>query len=347
MIRPPRRFTFLAVPRQMLSFVLPVCDEQETLAELSRRLGAVIEELDVDAEIIFVDDGSTDATFALLVELQGLDPRVKVVRLTRNFGHQIAISAGLDLASGDAAVIMDADLQDPPEVVPELVARWREGYEIVYAVRSRRTVEPWFRRSIIRLSYRLIRRVSRIDIPPDAGDFRLVDRKALEAFRALRETNRYVRGMFTWIGFKQVGVPYVREARFGGHTKYPYRKLVQLAVDGIVGFSNAPLRAALIVGFVVSAASFALAVTAIALKLAGVNIPEGWTSLVVVVSFLSGVQLLLVGMLGLYVARIYDEVKERPLYLVREARGFVPPPQPELLPDTAAAPPEEHTVSPA
>src|ERR671930_63759 len=209
------------------------------------------------------------------------------------------LRAGLDRASGDAVVVMDGDLQDPPELAPELIARWREGYEVVYAVREDRRVEPFFRRAAIGLFYRILRRLSDVDIPPDAGDFRLIDRRALDQFRLMRENNRYVRGLFAWIGFRQIGVPYRRESRYAGETKYPLSKLVKLGADGILGFSNVPLRMTMALGFLVSGTSFVL-----------------------VVSFLGGVQLIVTGTMGLYVARIYEEVKGRPLYIVRESHGF-------------------------
>jgi dolichol-phosphate mannosyltransferase len=308
--------------RPRYSFVLPVFDEEDTLPELYRRLSAVADGLDGESEMVFVDDGSRDATAALLLDLHGRDPRVKVLRLTRNFGHQLALTAGLDAAAGDAIIVMDADLQDPPELVPELVERWREGNEIVYAVRRDRTVEPWWRRSTIAFAYRVLNRMSDIEIPVDAGDFRLVDRRALDAFKALRESNRYVRGMFSWVGFKQVGVPYTRDPRYGGKTKYPLRKLIRLGSDGLMSFSDAPLRLSLILGFVVSAGALLLGVTSIVLRIAGIGYVPGWSSIVAVVSLLGGVQLIVVGMLGLYVGRIYDEVKGRPLYLVRDAYGL-------------------------
>jgi dolichol-phosphate mannosyltransferase len=312
----------MASPRY--SFVLPVFDEEASLPELYRRLAAVADGLDGEVEILFVDDGSRDATAALLLDLHGRDPRVKVLRLSRNFGHQVALSAGLDAAAGDAVIIMDADLQDPPELVPELVAKWREGYEIVYAVREDRRVEPLWRRSTISLAYRLLARMSEVEIPVDAGDFRLVDRRALDAFKALRESNRYVRGMFSWVGFRQVGVPYTREARFGGKTKYPLRKLIRLGSDGLLSFSDTPLRVSLVLGFVVSIGAFLLGTTTIVLRILNIGYVPGWTSIVTVVTFLGGVQLVVIGMLGLYVGRIYDEVKRRPLYLVREAYGLTP-----------------------
>ena len=311
------------------SFVIPVFNERETLPELHRRLSEVIEQLDGEAELLFVDDCSWDGSYDLLSELGGRDPRVRVIRFARNFGHQVAITAGLDHAAGDAVIVMDADLQDPPEVVPELVARWQEGYEVVYAVRERRSGETWFKRATAAWFYRILRRIAHVDMPLDAGDFRLVDRRAVDVFRSMRERARYVRGMFSWVGFRQIGVPYERSERFAGEPKYSYRKSLTLAVDGLVSFSNAPLRAALVAGFAFSALAFLLGVFALVAKLAGAFVVPGWASILVVVSFLGGVQLTLMGMLGLYVGRIYEEVKERPIYVVRETIGFRDAPAPE------------------
>ena len=316
--------------RPRYSFVVPIFNEEETLPELERRLVSLLDGLDGDAEVILVDDGSVDRTAEHALDLNRRDPRFKLLRFTRNFGHQMAITAGLDHARGDAIVVMDGDLQDPPEVVPELIARWREGYEVVYAVRQDRSAEPWLRRTAISIFYRTLRRLVDVDIPLDAGDFRLVDRRALEQFRRMRENNRYVRGLFAWIGFRQIGVPYKRERRFAGETKYPLGKLIKLGTDGIVSFSNLPLRAAMMLGFLVAGTSFVLGIVAIALRIAHVGAVPGWASIVVVVSFLGGVQLIVMGTVGIYVARIYEEVKGRPLYILRDAAGFAGEPHLEL-----------------
>jgi glycosyltransferase involved in cell wall biosynthesis len=308
--------------RILYSFVIPVYNEQETLPELYRRLSEVLDGLDGESELLFIDDCSFDRSHELLLDLQRRDPRCKVIRLARNFGHQIAITAGLDFALGDVVIVMDADLQDPPEVIPELIARWREGYEVVYAVREDRAGEAWLKRKTAAWFYRVLRRLASVNMPVDAGDFRLVDRRALDAFRSLRERNRYVRGMFSWVGFRQIGVPYHRPERFAGKPKYSFQKSLRLAVDGIVSFSNAPLRLALIWGFVFSVGSFVVGIAAIVAKLAGAYTVSGWASIVVVVSFLGGIQLMLMGMMGLYIGRIYEEVKARPLYVVREAHGL-------------------------
>jgi polyisoprenyl-phosphate glycosyltransferase len=318
-----------AVSRIRYSFVIPVFNERDSLPELHRRLSQVIEGLDGEAEVLYVDDASYDGSYDVLAEFGRRDPRVRVIRFARNFGHQVAITAGLDHAAGSAVVVMDADLQDPPELVPELIARWQEGYEVVYAVRARRTGESWLKRMTAAGFYRLLRWIAHVEMPLDAGDFRLVDRRAVDAFRSMRERARYVRGMFSWVGFRQIGVPYERPERFAGKPKYSYSKSLTLAVDGLVSFSNAPLRLALIAGFVFSSLSFLVGVFAIVAKLAGAFVVPGWASLLVAVSFIGGIQLTLMGMLGLYVGRIYEEVKARPIYVVRETVGFRDAPAPE------------------
>lgn len=304
------------------SFVIPVYNEQEVLPELHRRMAALFQQLDGDAEVVLVDDGSRDASYALMLDMHAHDPRFKPVRFSRNFGKEVAVSAGLDLATGDAVILMDADLQDPPELALDMARLWREGYDMVYAKRDRRESESWFKRESSKLFYRTLRRISDVDVPLDVGDFRLVDRRALDAFRAMRERNRYVRGMFGWIGFRQTGVSYVRPGRFAGTTKWPLGKLIRLAFDGIISFSTAPLRAVLQVGFLVSVISFAAGLLAIGIKLSGAYAVSGWASLMVWTSFLGGVQLTVIGVMGEYVGRIYDEVKRRPLYLVSELHGF-------------------------
>jgi polyisoprenyl-phosphate glycosyltransferase len=266
--------------------VIPVFDEQEVLPALFERLRLLLEQLDGEAEVILVDDGSRDDSLAHMIEAAARDPRFKVLQLSRNFGHQTAITAGLDFASGDAVVVMDADLQDPPEVVLELARRWREGFDVVYAVRSRRAGENRFKLATAAGFYRLLRRLSDVDIPADVGDFRLVDGRALEAYKTMREEDRFVRGMLSWVGFRQMGVLYERDERYAGTTKYPLRRMLHFAIDGIVSFSNAPLRLALGLGFAVSLASFAYGFVAIILKAAGAFTVPGWTSVIFVLSFL-------------------------------------------------------------
>jgi polyisoprenyl-phosphate glycosyltransferase len=311
-----------AASRPEYSLVLPIYNEEETIPELVRRLGELIEQLDGDAEVILVDDGSSDSSYELMVAAREADPRFKLLRLSRNFGHQIAVTAGLDAATGDAVIVMDSDLQDPPEVALDLAARWREGYDVVYAVREERHGESRFKEATATGFYRLFKRMSDVEVPLDVGDFRLVDRRALDAFRSMREQNRYVRGMFSWIGFRQVGVPFTREARFAGETKYPLRKMIKFATDGIVSFSAYPLRLALKLGFLVSAFSFVLVIVFLVSQLAGLYSVPGLASIAVFVAFLGGIQLLLIGIMGEYVARIHDEVKGRPLYLVSDTRGL-------------------------
>lgn len=308
--------------RPQYSLVLPIYNEEETIPELVRRLRELIEQFDGDAEVILVDDGSSDSSYELMVAAREMDPRFKLLRLSRNFGHQVAVTAGLDVASGDAVIVMDSDLQDPPEVALELAARWRDGYDVVYAIREERQGDSRFKRATAAGFYRLFKRMSDVDVPLDVGDFRLVDRRALDAFRSMRESNRYVRGMFSWIGFRQVGVPFTRDERFAGETKYPLPKMIKFATDGIVSFSAYPLRLALKVGFLVSAFSFVLGIVFLVSRLAGLYSVPGLASIAVFVAFLGGIQLLLIGIMGEYVARIHDEVKGRPLYLVSDAQGL-------------------------
>ena len=309
-------------PTPRSSVVIPLNDEEQVLPALVEQLTGVLEGLDGPWEVILVDDGSKDGTYGLAVELHGRDPRVKVLRLSRNFGHQVALSAGLDVARGDAVITMDGDLQHPPEVIPDLVAAWQEGNDIVYGVMAERQGETGFKAFTAKAFYRLLGRLSDIDVPEAAGDFRLVDRKALTAFRAMRESNRYLRGMFSWIGFTQTGIPYSSPPRTTGRSKYTPRKMMRLATDAIVSFSDRPLRLALNVGFVVSALSIVFGLSAVVIKLAGGFSVPGWASLMVLFGVVGGIQLIVLGVIGEYVGRIYDEVKHRPLYLVRETHGI-------------------------
>ena len=288
------------------------------LPMLYGRLVAVLEALSASWEVILVDDGSRDATYDVALGLRDRDTRVKVVRLSRNFGHQLALSAGLDLAQGSAVVTMDGDLQHPPEVIPEFLSRWREGYEVVYGVMSERQGESLLKNVTARLFYRLLRWLADVEVPPAAGDFRLVDRKVLSVFVSMPEANRYLRGMFSWIGFRQTGVPYVSPPRAVGHSKYTTRRMIRLAVDAIVGFSQRPLRLAMTFGFFVSVGSVIFGLSAVVVKLAGGFVVPGWASIMVLVGFVGGIQLMVLGVIGEYIARIYDEVKRRPLYVVSE-----------------------------
>jgi glycosyltransferase involved in cell wall biosynthesis len=303
------------------SIVVPIHNEQETLNELQRRLADVFPLLDGEAEVLLIDDGSTDASYPLMLELHRRDPRFKTVQLARNFGHQLAITAGIDLACGDAVVVMDGDLQHPPEVLPQLAAQWRSGYEVVFGVMTDRP-EGWAKRVTARGYYRMLRKLANVEIPAAAGDFRLVDRRVVEAFRAMPERNRFVRGMFAWLGFQQVAVPYAAPTRYAGSSKYTLRKMLHLATDGLISFSTRPLRLALDLGFVVSGLSFLFGIASLVSKFAGAFLVPGWLTIVLVTSFIGGIQLVVIGVVGEYVGRIYDEVKARPLYLVRELRGF-------------------------
>ena len=301
--------------------MVPILDERETLPELHHRLCRVMEQLDGSAEVVLVDDGSTDGSFDVMRKLHEADDRVRVLRLSRNFGHQVAITAGLDHARGNAVVIMDGDLQDPPEVVPALAEKWREGFDVVYAVRNEREGESRVKLATANWFYRLLGRMSEVEMPRDAGDFRLIDRRVVDALRAMPEHHRYLRGMFAWVGYDQVGVRYTREARHAGRTKYPMRKMVAFATDGIVSFSTVPLRVTLMLGFLMSVVAFVLAVFAVLAKVTGAYTVPGWASTTVGVALLGGVQLTVLGVIGEYIARIHDEVKRRPLYLLRDQLG--------------------------
>jgi dolichol-phosphate mannosyltransferase len=301
----------------MLSVVVPVFNEQETLLELHRRLTQALAREDA-WELVLVDDGSTDGSWGIMTDLVAADARVRLVRLSRNFGHQAALTAGLDAARGAAVVILDADLQDPPELIPALVARWREGYDVVYAVREERQGESRFRLLTAHLYYKVLRRVAGIDIPENVGDFRLLSRRVCEALAAMPERARYLRGMTTWVGFRQVGVPYRREPRFAGTSKYPFRRSLRLALDGLTSFSTVPVRLVTWIGFVIVALCPPLLAWTLYTRFATDHAAPGWTSLLVVVLLLGGVQLMSLGMIGQYVARIFDEAKGRPLYFVAE-----------------------------
>ncbi|HXT87919.1 MAG TPA: glycosyltransferase family 2 protein [Trebonia sp.] len=304
------------------SIVIPLYNEESGIAVLVEKLLEIIAQFDGPAEIVLVDDGSKDRTYELAREVTEKDQRFKLLQFSRNFGHQMAITAGMDAASGDAVIIMDADLQDPPYVVLQMIEKWKEGYEVVYGLREHRQGERLFKTATASVFYGLLHRIADIDTPVDVGDFRLVDRKALNAFLQMRENNRYVRGMFSWVGFRQTGVPYVREERFSGTTHYTLRKMVKLASNGILGFSTAPLRLALNTGLFLAFAAVIYAIVAISLKLAGVELVPGYASLLFVVTFFSGIQLAVMGVVGLYVGRIYDEARQRPLYIIRESHGF-------------------------
>jgi dolichol-phosphate mannosyltransferase len=306
----------------MLSVVVPLKDEAVNLEPLSDRLREVLDTLTTRWEVVLVDDGSADDTHARAVALHQGDARFKVVRLSRSFGHQVALSAGLDVARGDAVVTLDGDLQHPPEVIPELVRRWREGAEVVYGTMVERQGESRLKDVTARAFYRTLTRLTDIEVPLGAGDFRLVDRVALDAFLSMREANRYLRGMFSWVGFEQVGVPYASPARRAGESKYTIGRMLRLATDAIVSFSDRPLRLALNLGFLVSLGSIVFGLSAVVSKLVGVLVVPGWTSVMVLVGVVGGVQLIVIGIIGEYVGRISEEVKGRPLYVVRSVHGL-------------------------
>lgn len=274
-------------------------------------------------EILYVDDGSRDGSWEKLVDIAETDECVRTVRLSRNFGHQIAISAGMEHAAGDTVTVIDADLQDPPELISEMIEKWRTGADIVYAIRVARRGESWFKRGSASVFYRTLRGLASVDIPLDAGDFRLMSRRAIDALVAMPEQHRFVRGMVAWLGFDTDTVTFVRDPRHAGETKYPLRRMVHFATDGILAFSIRPLRVAMWMGLLASLAAFAAAAALTVLRLTGaIEVVEGWTSLAILVLLASGVQLITVGVLGEYVGRIYTEVRSRPLYLVRETHGF-------------------------
>lgn len=305
------------------SIILPVYNEEETLPELYRRLKQVVDGLDGQTEMIFVNDGSQDGSFQTLGDLAKQDKRIKVLSFSRNFGHQMAITAGLDYSSGDACVVMDADLQNPPEVIPELISVWKQGeYEIIYASRDRREGENWFKKTTARLFYSLMQKLSKTNIPINAGDFRLLDRKVVDALCSLRECHRFVRGLIDWLGFAQTSVSYEGQARFAGETKYSLYKMVKFALDGITSFSYRPLQLATCLGFLFSIAGFFYAAYAISINLFTDKTVHGWTSLIVTVLLLGGIQLITLGIIGEYIGRIFDDVKQRPLYVVRKKIGF-------------------------
>ena len=301
------------------SIVVPVFNELENIPELFRRLRETMDSVGETWELLLVDDGSTDGSTERIRELAAQDKRVHPVIFARNFGHQVAITAGWDYARGDAVIILDADLQDPPEVIPELIARWREGYEVVYAVRAGREGEGWFKKVTASLFYRLIYRITEVKIPLDSGDFRLLDRKVVEVLKTMRERHRFPRGMAAWVGFRQIGVEYKRGVRFSGVTKYPFKKMFKLAINAITGFSYFPLQLATFFGFISAGISIIVIPVVVVMRVTGSQAFLGQASTLIAVLFLGGVQLISLGVLGEYVGRLYDEAKGRPLYIVREA----------------------------
>ncbi len=308
--------------KTVFSVVVPVYNEEEVVFESYKRLKGVMEALREPYELIFVNDGSRDATPVIVRRICEIDASVRLIDFARNFGHQTAISAGMDYASGDAVVVIDADLQDPPEVIPEMIAKWREGYDVVYGKRAERKGETMFKRFTSAAFYRVLKSLTDVDIPVDTGDFRLIDRKVCDALKRIKERNRYVRGIISWLGFRQTGVEFVREKRFAGETKYPLKKMLRFAFDAITSFSFKPLKLSSYVGVAVSLGGFAYLMVVLYLKLFTDRTVTGWASMMAVSLFFNGVVLMMLGIIGEYIGRIYDEAKGRPLYVVREALNF-------------------------
>lgn len=307
--------------RPALSVVVPCFNEEDVIALAHERLTRVLARTGLEFEIVYIDDGSKDRTAPLLRDIQAIDPRAHVIRLSRNFGHQIAATAGLDYAEGDAVIMIDADMQDPPEMIPAMIAKWREGFEIVYGVRTARPGESKFKRWTAHTFYRLINSLAEVPLPLDAGDFRLIDRRAVLALRRMRERHRLLRAMTTWVGFRQAALPYAREPRIAGASKYPLRKMIALALDGIVSFSVVPLRLVTLVGLLMFALSVLGIVYALLSRLFTNDWVPGWTLLFISSLLIGGLQFIFLGIIGEYVGRIYTEAKERPLFLVLEVLG--------------------------
>jgi dolichol-phosphate mannosyltransferase len=299
---------------ELLSVVAPVYNEEATIEEFYSRICAALEGLRF--ELLLVDDGSSDDTPARLTEMASSDPRVHVVFLSRNFGHQTALTAGLDHARGDAVVMLDADLQDPPELIPRMLDHWRAGCDVVYAVRKQREGESRFKLATARWFYRFFDKLAQVELQPNSGDFRLLDRRPLDALLSMRERNRFLRGMTVWVGYRQAAVPYDRDARYAGETKYTLGKMLRFSLDAISSFSHRPLQLATLLGFIISTLAFIAIPVVVVLRILGSYLP-GFSSITIAILLLGGIQLIALGIIGEYVGRIYDEVKGRPLYLVR------------------------------
>lgn len=301
-----------------VSVIVPVYNEEGTIPEMAKRLCDVLDEIEEPSEIIFINDGSRDASMELVKGLCQKNSRIKAVAFSRNFGHQIAVTAGLDHCNGDCAIIIDADLQDPPELIPEMIGKWNQGYEVVYAKRIRRQGESFLKRATASAFYRIVKKMTNIDIPVDTGDFRLIDRRVVDALKAMPERNRFVRGMVSWLGFRQTGIEYTRHERFSGSSHYPMARMLKFAITGITSLSYIPLQLATWFGFIVSGASFLYGLYALYLKYFTDKTIQGWTSLMMVIVFLGGIQLITLGIIGEYIGRMYEEIKQRPVYVVNE-----------------------------
>ncbi|MDQ6418345.1 glycosyltransferase family 2 protein [Paenibacillus sp. LHD-117] len=304
------------------SVIVPMYNEEEVIDHTYGRLKEVMDSAGEPYELIFVNDGSRDRTADKTALIASVDPNVRLIDFSRNFGHQIAISAGMDYAEGDAIVVIDADLQDPPEIILAMIDKWKEGYEVVYGRRLKRKGETMFKKLTALAFYRLLRSMTNVDIPLDTGDFRLIDRKVCDVLRGLKEKNRFVRGLISWIGFRQTSVEYVREERFAGETKYPLKKMIGFALDGITSFSYKPLKIATYLGFFLSLGSFIYLLVVLYQRLFTSTTEAGWTSIVAINLLFNGIILILLGVIGEYIGRIYDESKDRPLYIVRETLGY-------------------------
>jgi len=306
-----------------ISVVVPLYNEELVIDEMHTRITSVMDNAKLDYELVMVNDGSTDKTLELAKKICEKNKRIKLVSFSRNFGHQIAITAGMEKASGDAVVVIDADLQDPPEVIVDMVNKWKEGYQVVYGVRKKREGESFYKLMTAKIFYRLLRKLTSVDIPVDVGDFRLMDSNVTKEFLRMREQHRFIRGMVSWVGFRQCKVEYVREARYAGETKYPFRKMLNFALNGIFSFSQTPLKISSAFGFICAGISFLMICYGFFEK---VFYPEttihGWTSVFVAIMFVGGVQLMSIGILGEYIGRMYDELKARPLYIVDEEINF-------------------------
>ena len=304
--------------RKLLTITVPVFNETEVIQAFYDRVKKVVDSLEsMNHEIIFIDDGSTDGSYEKLRDISDKDSNIHLIRFSRNFGHQIAITAGIDAAKGDAVVIIDADLQDPPEVIHKFLKKWDQGFDVVYGVREKREGESKLKLLTASLFYRLLRTLVQIDIPIDAGDFRLMSRRVVDYLKTVRERDRFVRGLISWLGFSQTGVYYVRDKRHAGETKYPYRKMLKFALDGITSFSSVPLRLATWLGYITSLFAFIYGCSVFVLKALGATV-QGWAAIMVGMLFLGGVQLICLGIIGEYIGRIFNETKQRPLYIIQE-----------------------------
>ena len=314
--------------RQLISVVVPVFNESDVIEAFAARTTAALGGIHgYDYELLFVDDGSRDDSHCKLIALAARNPRIRVIKFSRNFGHQIAITAGIDYARGDCVVVIDADLQDPPEVIGQMVAKWREGFDVVYGQRADRSGESRMKLATASMFYRLMNRIAKIDIPIDVGDFRLMSRRATDELKQLREKDRFVRGLVTWLGFRQSAVSYHRDKRHAGQTKYTYSKMVKFAFDGITSFSTVPLKLATWLGYLASLLAFIYLLSVFVQRALGLTV-QGWATVMVAMLFLGGVQLVCLGIIGEYLGRVFNEIKQRPMYVIDEMTGGSPAPSP-------------------